>query len=159
MFVIKSIDSADEECVRVIRDSFRTVADEFGLTKESAPTNAAFIELDSLEALHQKGTRFFGGFFDDRLVGFVAIRKAKDDLYYMEKLAVLPGFRHRGYGRKLVEHAIKAVKEVGGARISIGIINENTVLKEWYKGIGFVETGIRQYPHLPFKVCYMELAV
>ena len=95
MLVIKRIDNANEECARVIRDSFITVANEFGLTKENAPTNAAFIELDSLIGLQQKGARMYGGFCDGRLVGFVAVRKAKDDLYYMEKLAVLPGFRHR----------------------------------------------------------------
>ena len=54
MLVIKRIDNANEECARVIRDSFITVANEFGLTKENAPTNAAFIELDSLIGLQQK---------------------------------------------------------------------------------------------------------
>jgi len=159
MLVIKRIDNANEECARVIRDSFITVANEFGLTKENAPTNAAFIELDSLIGLQQKGARMYGGFCDGRLVGFVAVRKAKDDLYYMEKLAVLPGFRHRGYGRQLVAFAVKAVREAGGRRISIGIINENTVLKEWYRSMGFVETEIRRFPHLPFTVCCMELLV
>lgn len=159
MFEIKRIDNVDEVCVMVIRSSFRTVADEFGLTRENAPTNAAFIELDALAVLQQKGAQMYGGFCDGRLVGFVAVRKAKDDLYYMEKLAVLPDFRHRGYGRQLVDFAVKAVREAGGRRISIGIINENTVLKEWYKCIGFIETETRQFPHLPFTVCHMELAV
>lgn len=159
MFEIKRIDNVDEVCVMVIRSSFRTVADEFGLTRENAPTNAAFIELDALTAMRQKGAQMYGGFCDGRLVGFVAVRKAKDDLYYMEKLAVLPDFRHRGYGRQLVDFAVKAVREAGGRRISIGIINENTVLKEWYKCIGFIETETRQFPHLPFTVCHMELAV
>ena len=49
MFEIKRIDQVDQECVRVIRDSFMTVAMTFSLTKENAPTNA-FIELDALTA-------------------------------------------------------------------------------------------------------------
>jgi len=159
MFEIKRIDQVDQECVRVIRDSFMTVAMTFSLTKENAPTNAAFIELDALTALQQKGAQMYGGYCDGRPIGFVAVRKARDDLYYMEKLAVLPAFRHKGYGRQLIDAAVRAVKEAGGRRISIGIINENTVLKEWYKSNGFTETEIKEFPHLPFSVCYMERIV
>lgn len=35
-----------DECAEVIRDSFMTVANDFKLTKENAPTNPAFIEID-----------------------------------------------------------------------------------------------------------------
>ena len=76
MFEIKRIDQVDQECVRVIRDSFMTVAMTFSLTKENAPTNAAFIELDALTALQQKGAQMYGGYCDGRPIGFVAVRKA-----------------------------------------------------------------------------------
>ena len=42
-------------------------------------------------------------------------------------------------------------------KIKIGIVEENTVLKEWYKTFGFVHTGTRKYEHLPFTVGFMEL--
>ena len=41
--MIRKVERADiTECVRVIRESFRTVADEFGFTKENAPRFTAF---------------------------------------------------------------------------------------------------------------------
>ena len=41
--MIRKVERADlPACVRVIRDSFRTVADEFGFTEENAPRFTAF---------------------------------------------------------------------------------------------------------------------
>ena len=71
----------------------------------------------------------------------------------------VPRLPAQGYGRQLIDAAVRAVKEAGGRRISIGIINENTVLKEWYKSNGFTETEIKEFPHLPFSVCYLERIV
>ena len=41
----------------------------------------------------------------------------------------------------LVENSIDQASKLGGMKISIGIIDENTVLKTWYKKLGFIETG------------------
>ncbi|MEJ6951365.1 hypothetical protein [Natronospora cellulosivora (SeqCode)] len=40
--------------------------------------------------------------------------------------------------------------------LKIGVINENKVLKEWYIDLGFLETGRKNFSHLPFEVCFME---
>ncbi len=86
--------------VAVIVDSFRTVAEEFGLTTENCPTHPSFITFPQLRALEAKGLKLFGLFLSAVQVGFVAIERASADLY-MEKLAVLPECRHRGYGARL----------------------------------------------------------
>lgn len=74
----------------------------------------------------------------------------------MEKLAVLPEHRHKGYGKKLMGFVFEQVKMSKGERISIGIINESTVLKNWYIENGFAETGTKKFEHLSFTVCFME---
>jgi ribosomal protein S18 acetylase RimI-like enzyme len=74
----------------------------------------------------------------------------------MDKLAVLPEYRHKGYGRRLVEFVLDDVKRHKGERVALGIINESTVLKNWYIGNGFAETGTKKFEHLPFTVCFME---
>ena len=148
-----------EESAEVIRTSFRTVAEELGLTEESAPTHPSFISTRQLEELRDNGLVFFGYFIEGKQVGFVAVEKADDSLYYMEKLAVLPGYRHRGYGLELVKHALNYAKNRGGKTLSIGIIDEQTVLKDWYIDIGFTETSVKTFPHLPFTVCFMEITV
>jgi len=39
--------------------------------------------------------------------------------------------------------------------VSIGIIANDTQLKQWYKKIGFAEGETRKYEHLPFDVMFM----
>jgi GNAT superfamily N-acetyltransferase len=140
----------------VIRGSFKTVASDFGLTERICPTHPSFITTGQLNELKGKGVKFFGLFLGERQIGFVAVEKADLTLYYVEKLAVLPGYRHKGYGKKLMESAIDYIKGHGGKKVSIGIINKHTILKNWYKGMGFAEIALREYDHLPFTVCFME---
>ena len=72
---------------------------------------------------------------------------------------MLPGYRHFGCGEKLIKCAQDAVSERGGKKIIIGIIEENTVLKNWYLKHGFVHTGMRVFDHLPFTVGFMHLEI
>lgn len=152
-------DAELEQCVDVIRKSFRTIAEEFNLTAANAPTNPAFIKFDNLLKMKEKGITMFAVFHEDTQVGFVAVEKANEDTYYMEKLAVLPEFRHRGYGRMIMDHVFAFVKKNGGKRVGIGIIDENTVLKQWYQDYGFRESEVKRFAHLPFTVCLMSKEV
>ncbi len=143
--------------VEVIAGSFRTVAEELNLTRDNASTHPSFITIELLKNLREKGLKFYGYFLDGKQVGFVAIEKADESLYYMEKLAVLPEYRHNGYGRELVQYVLGIVADSGGKKLSIGIIYEQTVLRNWYKEIGFRETGTKKFEHLPFTVGFMEI--
>ena len=143
---------------RVIRDSFRTVAREFNLTRGNCPSHPSFISVAALRDSAGK-MAFFGGFLGGAQVGFVALETATGTLYYMERLAVLPRHRHNGYGAQLVRFVEGRVETGGGKTISIGIIDESTVLKDWYRRFGFVETSTKRFSHLPFTVCYMEKQV
>ena len=156
--VIREVQSETEmaDSVVVIRESFATVARDMNLTAENAPTNPAFLQLDGLKALREKGLFLFSCFRNGRQVGFIAIEKASPELYYLEKVAVLPAQRHRGIGARLLDFGCAWVRTQGGQRISIALINENTILKQWYAAYGFRETGLKHFAHLPFTVCFME---
>jgi diamine N-acetyltransferase len=157
MVKIKRINSQKdiENSVEVIRGSFKTVALEFGLNEDNCPTHPSLITLDKLLELRKKA-ELFGLFLDDRQVGFVAVEKADGGVYYLDKLSVLPDYRHKGYGKKLVEFVVNYVEKHKGQKVSLGMINESTVLKDWYKQLGFRETGTKNFEHLPFTVCFME---
>jgi diamine N-acetyltransferase len=150
----------DEQQIRisatVVRESFKTVARDFDLTKENCPTHPSLVTFDQLMELHREGLRFFGLFVDMAQFGFVAVERGYDTVYYMEKLAVLPQSRHKGYGEQLVRFAVDYAAKQGAERLSIGTIHEHIVLKNWYQSLGFVETGIKKFDHLPFTVCFME---
>lgn len=156
MEIKKAIPVMFDECVKVIRNSFITVANHFNLTKENAPTNSAFIEIDSLYKMYEKNIEMFAVLENDVYIGFVAIEKANNEIYYMEKLAILPEYRHKGYGKKVMDFVVNYVKGKDGKKISIGIINENEILKKWYISYGFIETETKVFKHLPFTVCLME---
>jgi len=72
---------------------------------------------------------------------------------------VLPDQRRRGFGKALVNHALSEAKLLGAHCVSIGIIAKQTELKDWYKGLGFVEGESKEFPHLPFRVTFMSYGI
>ena len=85
-----------ENSVKVIGDSFKTVAVEFKLNRDNCPTHPSLITLPQLNEMRRKGLKLFGLFEDDTQVGFVAVEQKKDKVYLLEKLGVLPECRHKG---------------------------------------------------------------
>lgn len=146
-------------CVHLLREAFGTVAEEFGLTEETAPTNAAFSTLDNLQTHVRNGMTLYGMSIGVSLAGCVATKRARDreTVYYIERLAVLPEMRHRGYGSQLLSFAIDRIRGSGGTAVSVGLMDNNEQLKKWYLSKGFVQHDRRRIAHLPFKVCYMTM--
>ncbi len=146
-----------ENCVVLIRESFSTVAKEFHLTRENCPTNGAFIEGSHLNSDWKNNNRMYGLFEDSVMLGFMELKLKASDSYELEKLAVHPRYRHLGYGGLLIDCAKKLASEAQVQKITLGMIEENTRLKEWYKTHGFIHTGTKKFDHLPFTVGFMEL--
>ena len=94
-----------------------------------------------------------------KMVGYMSLSKESDDIYELHNLAVLPEYRHNGLGKMLLDHAKETVKALGGKVIKIGIIEESTVLKNWYIANGFIHTGTKKFEHLPFTSGYLERGV
>ena len=94
---------------------------------------------------------------DENPIGCVGIEKSNTDVCYLERLSVLPEMRGKHLGVRLVQHALEYAASKGARKVSIGIIAEQTELKEWYGRIGFVETQTKSFPHLPFEVCLMVI--
>jgi len=144
--------------VEVLNKSHATIAEEFGFTRETNPTNNAFIDNQTLRNQLSKGIELYLLIFDDKPAGCIAIEKSvkESDTFYIEKVSVIPEYRHRGLGSKILEFAESKIHEKGGKLISISLIDSNTRLKEWYAIHGFIETGTRDFSHLPFRVCFMS---
>ena len=157
MSAIKQIKTDEQlrNSLEVIKRSFRTVAEEMNVTREKTPDHPAFYTLERLRDLHKRAT-FFGLYIGQTQIGFVAAEKSERGVYYIDRLSILPAYRMQGHGRKLVEHLLDHVRKEGGSRVALGMINSQTVLKNWYKSFGFRETGTKQFEHLPFLVCFME---
>jgi diamine N-acetyltransferase len=148
-----------KESVAIIRSAFGEVIDDFGITESNTPMFAAFTTIEKLEEMKARGVKFFGLFLNGSQVGVVALEKEADGEYHMKRLAVLPEYWHSGLGRNLVDYVIDYVRKHGVKRLHLGMVNENIVLKKWYQDIGFKETEVIKFDHLPFTVCRMALEI
>lgn len=138
-----------------IRRSFQDIAERFGLTQENAPRHPSNCTVDWIRKDMERGVAYFAIENRSHMVGCIALERADAGVCYLERLAVLPDHRRRGFGESLVEHALSEAKLLGARCVSIGIIADHTELKDWYKKLGFVEVRSKEFPHLPFRVTIM----
>lgn len=161
--MIKQLNPSDfPRAAEVIRESFVTVAKDLGFTEQTFPTFTGFVTTTERLQTHASWGWWMYGLYDEgQLVGYASISKAKDTdyVYEMHNLAVLPDYRHKGYGKQLLDFCKAKVKELGGIKINIGITEENTVLKNWYAANGFTHTGTKKFDHMPITVGFMEWEV
>jgi ribosomal protein S18 acetylase RimI-like enzyme len=144
------------QAARIVRKSFATVAAQFGLSGENCPTHPAFLTDHDLADEMASGLCIYRLALHGKWVGIVGIRMMSRRRYSIEKLAVLPDYRHRGHGAALVSFACEAARALGADVVRIGIIDEHEALKNWYIEQGFAVKLREQYERLPFAVCILE---
>jgi GNAT superfamily N-acetyltransferase len=150
--------SAPELC-ELIRASFSTVAERFGLNRGNCPKHPSYYTIAWVEQDLARGVAYFILENEKRSLGCVAVEKASPDLCYLERLAVLPEYRHNGFGKILFSHAVGVARKWGARKIGIGIIADDKGLKNWYLDLGFVEGETKDFSHLPFRVLLMSLNI
>ena len=75
--------------------------------------------------------------------GFILIRVVLDEAEILT-LAVRPGARRQGLGRRLVERACVAAKDAGAAILFLEVAEDNAAARVLYARAGFVEIGRRK---------------
>lgn len=161
IYSIRQILNDDEldVCTDIICSAFMTVAQDFNLTRENCPSYASFRTVEQIRSLKEDGFLMYSLFDEKIRVGFVCFKEIEKGVYLLGLLSVLPEYRHLGHGKRLLDFALDYIKTLQGQKIKIWIMNENTVLKNWYINYGFLETGIRKSADMPFTICDMELNV
>ncbi|MGN0538810.1 MAG: GNAT family N-acetyltransferase [Candidatus Fimenecus sp.] len=157
--MIKELTKKDiPECVCVIKESFMTVANEFGFTVENAPKFTAFsMNIERLETQYETENRLMFAYFDGgKPIGFYSLNILKSDECELNNLSVLPAYRHKKIGEKMLLHAIKQAKEKNCKIMQIGIVEENKVLCSWYEKFGFIHIGTKKFEFFPFTCGYMK---
>jgi len=146
-------------CVRVIRRSHQTVADEFGFTPENAPRYVAFATDENRLFWHlDKEHRLM--FLDEAegvIRGYYSLLLKQDGECELGNLSVLPEYRHRGIGTGLLKHAVETARKNHYSVMRLSIVEENTVLRRWYEANGAVHTGTEKYDFFPFTCGYMMI--
>jgi len=88
----------------ILNKAFITVALQFNYTKENAPKFPAFIEPNIIENGLNNGLKMYGYYLDNQIIGCVGYSFYKDHMYFIERLATLPEYRHKGIGKILMEY-------------------------------------------------------
>lgn len=113
--MIKAIDSKDiMECVNVIRESFLTVANEFGFTKENAPRFTAFATTEErlMWQLKNEHRPMYAYYDDGKIVGYYSLAAMDEHKCELNNLCVLPSYRHNRIGEELLKHAFDTAKSL-----------------------------------------------
>jgi argonaute-like protein implicated in RNA metabolism and viral defense len=80
-----------ESLASVIRASFLTVANEFGITQENAPRNPAFISSNTLKnKIEESNIVFYGCYINNELIGCYALEKPREGVFYFERVSIIP---------------------------------------------------------------------
>ena len=154
--VIRNAKKSDKEVlVALLLESFRDVGEKFALTVENCPNFAGFNARERVEADFEKGLRYYILEEEGQACGCVALEKARPDVCYLGRLAVLPEHRNKGFGQALVNHLFERARKMGIRRVEIGLISKHRKLKKWYKKFGFVQKSTKKFDHLPFIVAFM----
>ena len=157
--MIKKIEQKNiHECVKVIRESFKTVADELGFTSQNAPGFTAFSTTEErLSRQYDEEHRLMYAYYDNGIiVGYYSLLIQDNNECELNNLSVLPTYRHKGIGKELLNNAFEVERQLNYKTMNIGIVEENRVLREWYESFGFVHIGIEKFDFFPFTCGYME---
>ncbi len=150
-----------ETCVRVIRESFLTVANELGFTAENAPRFTAFATTaERLSRQFDEGRPMIA-YFDGngRITGYYSLHIQENGECELNNLCVLPECRHKRIGEMLFSHAAMTAEHYGCKKMKLGIVEENKKLRIWYEKLGAVHTGTEKFDFFPFTCGYMEKTI
>lgn len=143
----------------LIRSSFTDVAERFGLTPHNCPKHPSNCTPQWIRSDLGRGVRYYVLRAGGTAAGCVGVEKAAPTTCYMERLAVLAAHRGKGYGSQLARHAMQTARDWDASSVEIGIIAADTRLKAFYASLGFQEGKTKTFPHLPFQVAFMHIAV
>lgn len=140
----------------IIAFSNKDVAVMFGITQNNNPKHPSFYNKESVLTDFARGEAYFLYALDGKNIGCVAFEKPNDKTGYLNRLSVLPSYRGQGIGETLTKHVVQYGRSKDVSELSIGIIAKHSHLKSWYLKLGFIENGLKEFPHLPFDVLFMK---
>jgi ribosomal protein S18 acetylase RimI-like enzyme len=75
---------------------------------------------------------------DGQLVGITTVqRRGSTDVWIVGTVGVLPAYRRRGIARRLVVAALDLIRDHGGKRTFLGVIDGNLPAYQLYESLGF----------------------
>jgi GNAT superfamily N-acetyltransferase len=141
---------------KLIRDSFRDVAERLGLTAENCPGHPSNCRERTVLKDLAEGTRFFLLSWEGKPCGSVSCSPGRHGVFTLRRLAVLPEARLRGFGKLLVRHAMDDAWQNGADCVEVGVVASEQWLIDFYERMGFTITRENvSMDELPFEVTFL----
>ncbi len=156
MNIVTATSNDSEEIAKIVATSNKDVATQFNINRQNNPKHPSFSDKNWILSDFERGEKYFIFREGGKSVGCVAFEQPNSQVGYLNRLSVIPECRGKGIGKQLVNHIFSYAKDIGIEEISIGIIAKHEILKNWYLNLGFVENGLKEFPHLPFDVLFMK---
>ncbi len=148
------------KCLEALHSAFGKSAEQFGYTKETYPSSAAYITLEELIDAKKSGVHMYAACVAGGTVaGYVQLWKCADGNYAFRRFAVLPEYQSLGIGRALVSHCRDRAALYGGKKMTLLMIDSNQKLKDFYISCGFSVTKTANDGTYPFTYSIMELCL
>ncbi|SNT31989.1 Acetyltransferase (GNAT) family protein [Granulicella rosea] len=109
----------------------------------------------------RKGGRIYLMDLDGETVGCVALVPMGDGVYELSKMAVTPGHRGLGLGRRLIEHTIAQARVLGAKKLFLGSSRKLANAVHLYESVGFEHVPPERLPKMEYKRAdvFMELVL
>lgn len=146
---------ADEEIpavVRLMNQAYRGSGTSAGWSTEEAYLAGDRTTVELLRSdIQAKPSASLLKWVDDKAEGFdgcVWLEPVGDEIWYLGSLAIDPHRQNGGLGRIMLAAAEEWVRQHGGKRIRMTVINVREALIAWYIRRGYVKTGaVEPFPY------------
>ena len=135
--------SARTTLVTVARSQAETLAEIHAVAFAHTWSAEDFAALLADRGVFAVGLSRQGIFSGPRLVGFVLVRVAADEAEILT-IAVRPVYRRRGYGRLLMDEALRRLHRAGASRCFLEVDRGNAPAVALYHSLGFQVAGERR---------------
>jgi len=102
------------------------------------PVDREVLSDPEVHILDDGGRVLFAVDGDDHAIGTVALKHEGDGVYELTKMAVEPGQRGSGIGRKLMQRALEVFAEAGGRELFLESSRQLAPALKLYESVGFV---------------------
>ena len=128
----------------IIRQSYHTVAESYGLPEENCVASGSFIKMDQLMGDFRRGVKLFGCLCDGVSAGYMQLEVTEPGKFTLDKVAVLPEYRRQGIAQELIIQAIDIAKSKGAQYVYLEVRVSNIAAINLYKKHGFYQIGLRK---------------
>ena len=129
--IIRAATAADQDEIRALIFS---ILNEYDLEPDPKVIDR---DLDDIEGFYKDGIFDVLVSDDGGIIGTVALKPGRDGACELRKMYLKSKYRGRGYGKRLLNHAINGAKELGMTQIQLETAQVLEEAVELYKKFGF----------------------